>query len=281
MFAATLITFHEALEASVFVGIVAAATRGLPQRGRWLAGGVALGVLGAFVLAALVGPLKSGLPLVGPTGYDVILLGAVVLMLVWHCVWMASHRADLDHSARQLGQAVMQGDSAPRVMAAAVALAVLREGIESFVFISGLVHGDTSGAPGMVLLHAALGLALGVGVGALAYAGLVRIPVQRMLTASIALIALFAASMAGQLAQRVAQAPFGGGAPSPLFDATQVLPPDSLVGGVLHLLVGYDGHPTAAQVTSFLCVLVFITMVTQLQKAPQPARFPGAEGTPA
>jgi high-affinity iron transporter len=281
MFAATLIMFHEALEAALFVGIVAAATKGVPQRGRWLAGGVGLGLLGALLLASLVGPMHSRLPLMGPMGYDVILLGLVVLMLVWHCVWMASAQSGSDHAARQLGLSVTQGHSAPRVMAAAVALAVLREGIESFVFISGLMHAGAGLQPGMTLAHALLGLAMGVGVGVLVYAGLVRIPVGRMLTASMALIALYAASMAGQLAQRVGQSGSLGGPAAPLWDSSAMLPPESVLGSVLHLLLGYDGHPTVAQITSFLCVLVFITVVTQLQKAPQPARFPGANGLPA
>ena len=53
MFAAALIVFRESLEAALFVGIVAAATRGLMGRGRWLGAGVGIGVLGAMILAAL------------------------------------------------------------------------------------------------------------------------------------------------------------------------------------------------------------------------------------
>jgi high-affinity Fe2+/Pb2+ permease len=36
MFSAALIVFRESLEAALFVGIVAAATRGLAGRSRWL-----------------------------------------------------------------------------------------------------------------------------------------------------------------------------------------------------------------------------------------------------
>jgi high-affinity iron transporter len=38
MFAAALIVFRETLEAALFVGIIAAATKQLPQRGRWRIG---------------------------------------------------------------------------------------------------------------------------------------------------------------------------------------------------------------------------------------------------
>ncbi|HXE49360.1 MAG TPA: FTR1 family protein, partial [Ramlibacter sp.] len=51
MLAAALIVFRESLEAALFVGIVAAATRQLPGRTRWLAAGVGIGLLGALGLA--------------------------------------------------------------------------------------------------------------------------------------------------------------------------------------------------------------------------------------
>ena len=52
MFGSAVIVFRETLEAALFVGIVAAATRGLAGRANWLAGGVFAGVIGALALAA-------------------------------------------------------------------------------------------------------------------------------------------------------------------------------------------------------------------------------------
>ena len=36
MFAAAIIVFREVLEAALIIGIIAAATRSIPRRGRWL-----------------------------------------------------------------------------------------------------------------------------------------------------------------------------------------------------------------------------------------------------
>ena len=53
MFSTGLIVFRETLEAALFVGILAAATRGLAQRGLWLAGGVMAGLAGSLAIMAL------------------------------------------------------------------------------------------------------------------------------------------------------------------------------------------------------------------------------------
>ena len=51
MLATLLLVFREVLEAALIVSIVAAATRGVPRRGAWIGSGIALGVLGAGLVA--------------------------------------------------------------------------------------------------------------------------------------------------------------------------------------------------------------------------------------
>ena len=65
MFAAALIVFRKSLEAALFVGIVAAATRELQGRARWLASGVFVGVLGAQFIVSQ--PLPRLVMFVGAT----------------------------------------------------------------------------------------------------------------------------------------------------------------------------------------------------------------------
>ena len=59
MLASLVIVFREVIEAGLIVGIVLAATRGVPRRGRWVGSGVAAGALGACVVAAFAGELGA------------------------------------------------------------------------------------------------------------------------------------------------------------------------------------------------------------------------------
>jgi len=59
MFATAVIVFRETLEAALIVSIVLAATRGVAGRRRWVGGGVAAGIAGALVIAALTEAIEK------------------------------------------------------------------------------------------------------------------------------------------------------------------------------------------------------------------------------
>src|SRR5438552_3892481 len=119
MFATAVIVFREVLEAALIVGIIAAATRAIPGRNRWLAAGiVALGT-------ELIAELASG---VGQELFNAAGLGIAVVMLAWHILWMSSHGAALAAAARGVGREIRDGRRACSVLLIVVGLAVLREG---------------------------------------------------------------------------------------------------------------------------------------------------------
>ena len=264
MFTATLIVFRESLEAALFVGIVAAATRTLPGRARWLSAGVAAGVLGALGLAALAERLAALADGLGQDFVNVGVLSLALLMLVWHCVWVATHGQEMAASARRLGNAVSGGQRRPWALLVAVALAVLREGAETVLFVAGSLGGTPDVTPAAVAASCALGLALGAGVGLLMYAGLSRIPARRLFEATNLLIALLAGSIASQLAKSLAQAGLLERWSTPLWDSSAALAPDSPLGTFLHALVGYDARPSGAQLAAWAAVLAFIFLGMRL-----------------
>src|SRR5258708_15198664 len=61
MLASLIIVFREVFEAGLIVGIVLAATRGVPRRGIFIAGGVGAGGVGAGLLAGFAGVLSDSL----------------------------------------------------------------------------------------------------------------------------------------------------------------------------------------------------------------------------
>ena len=64
MFGTSVIVFREVLEAAIIIGIIAAATRGIPGSRRWMIAGVLAGLAGSAVLARfadVIGSLASGI----------------------------------------------------------------------------------------------------------------------------------------------------------------------------------------------------------------------------
>lgn len=264
MFGIALIVFRESLEAALFVGIVAAATRGLAGRSRWLGAGVGAGALGAIVLALLAQRLSAWFDGLGQDAVNIAILSLALVMLIWHCVWVSTHAGEMVSDAQHIGQTVQQGQKAPWALLLVVALAVLREGAETVLFVGGSLSADQGSHPGAVLTAGALGLAAGALLGLGIYTGLARIPARQIFSATNLLIALLAASLASQLAKLLAQVGVIGSWTEAVWDSSALLSPDSALGTFLHALVGYDARPSAAQLAAYLAVLAFIAMGTQL-----------------
>jgi high-affinity iron transporter len=150
VFASAIIVFREVLEAAILIGILAAATRTVPGRTRWLLGGVVAGLAAAGVVAALTGRIANAVSGVGQEIFNAIVLGTAVVMLAWHNLWMSSHGALLAADARGVGNQIRAGRSECSVLLLVVGLAVLREGAETVLFLFGVATSSNAGATGML-----------------------------------------------------------------------------------------------------------------------------------
>jgi len=257
VFSVALIVFRETLEAALLIGVLAAATRGLPGRGRWLGIGIAAGIAGALVVAGLADRISNAAEGSGQEILNAGILGAAVLMLAWHNIWMASHGAEMAARARALAAAVTQGQRELSALALIAALAVLREGSETALFLYGMSAGGGLG-PAAVLVGGAIGLLGGAGLGYALYAGLARIPLRSLFTVTGLLILLVAAGMAGQMARFLIQGDLLPSLVTPLWDVSHLLPLSSPLGSTLRVLVGYDPRPSGMEVVFYVCTLTLI-----------------------
>ena len=272
MFATAIIVFREVLEAAVIIGILAAATRDIPGRNRWLAAGIAAGLLGAGMVALGTGRIAELASGVGQELFNAVVLGIAVVMLAWHNLWMSSHGAALAADARKVGTAIRDGRRARSVLLIVVGLAVLREGSETVLFLYGIAASD-GGASLPMLAGGFTGIIAGVAVGWLLYAGLLRIPLRWFFTATGILVLFLAAGMASQAARFLIQADILPSLATPLWDTSSWLPQSSMAGTLLHGLIGYDAQPSGMQIVFYVLVLGAIAagMKWINKGGPQPA----------
>ena len=272
MLATAIIVFREVLEAALIVGIVLAASQGVPSRGFWVGSGIAGGILGAIVVAGFAETLAAAMAGIGQEIFNAAILFAAVAMLGWHNIWMRRHSSELAAAANRLGAAVRAGSQPLWALAFAVGLAVLREGSEVVLFLYGIAAAGDGSAAAMTL-GGALGLAAGVAAGAGLYLGLVRIPLRHLFLVTSWLVLLLAAGMASQAAAFLLQAdllpPFG----TTVWDTSFLLSDQSLVGRVLHTLIGYTAQPAGIQLVFYLTTLVVIGSLMRIIGNPPPAAF--------
>lgn len=268
MFVSLIIVFREAMEAGLIVGIVLAATEGVPGRGRWIAGGIAAGVAGASLVAMFAAALSNAFEGAGQEVFTAAILCFAVLMLSWHILWMSRHARAMATELRQVGQAVRLGQRSLAALGAVVAVAVMREGSEVVLFLYGIVvatHTD----PVALTTGGVAGLGLACATSWLLYRGLVIIPIHRLFQVTNGLIALLAAGMAGQAAAILHSADLLPGWGEQLWNTSFILADDSFLGRSLHALVGYSARPSGIQVAAWVATLAVLVIASRTLSKPR------------
>jgi high-affinity iron transporter len=268
MLAALIVVFREVIEAGIVVGIVMAATRSVPGRGRWIALGVFAGFIGACLVALFVGKITEAFAGMGQELFNAGILIIAVLMLTWHNVWMASHGRELAAEAKTLGHEVAAGSRTLLALAVVCGVAVLREGSEVVLFLYGIIASDT-GSHASVFGGGVVGLLLGALISAMTYLGLLKLPGRYLFAVTSIMIAFLAAGLAAQAIAFLQQADLVTALGNVVWDSSHILSDSSLLGRVLHTLIGYTDRPSGMQVVVYLAVLS-LTFVLMKAVAPPP-----------
>jgi len=263
MLASLIIVFREIIEAGLVIGIVLAATKGVPKRGRWVAYGIAGGVGGAVLVAIFAAEIAGWFEGSGQELFNAAILVVAVTMLTTHNVWMASHGRAMAQDMRDIGAAVSDGRRSLVALSMVVGIAVLREGAEIVLFLYGIAATGGTSSAGM-LTGGVLGVAVGAVISALMYGGLLSIPTRHLFAATTGLITLLAAGMAAQAVAFLQQGGYAEALATPVWNSAWLLADDSLVGRMLHALIGYTDSPTGLQLVAYLATIVTIIALMRL-----------------
>jgi len=268
MISALIIVFREVIEAGLIVGIVLAATTGVPGRGRAVALGVIAGVLGACLVAAFAGEIANLFQGSGQELFNAAILLLAVAMLTWHNVWMASHGREMARELKAAGHQVRTGERTLTALSIVVGVAVLREGSEVVLFLYGIAaQGGTSAAA--MVAGGGLGLAAGAVVSALMYFGLLTIPAGKLFQVTSGLITLLAAGMAAQAVIFLQNGGWLEFLTGTVWDTGWLIQDESLTGRMLHTLVGYSQAPNGAQLVAYGATVAMILVLMRLVNAPR------------
>ena len=269
MLGALVIVFREVLEAGLIIGIVMAATQGVAGRGRWIGIGIVAGIVGAAIVAIFAGAISEAFEGAGQEVFNACVLGVAVVMLMWHNAWMARHGREIANEMRQVGADVSEGAKPLAALSVVIGLAVLREGAEVVLFLYGIMAAGTSGSA--LLAGGLLGIAAGAGFTALTYFGLLAIPSRYIFAVTSWLIALLAAGMVAQSVQYLYNAGVIEVLGATVWDTSWLLSEGSLLGQLLHTLIGYTSRPSEMQLVAYIGTLLAMYVLMRIARY-QPQR---------
>ena len=224
--------------------------------------------VGACLVAAFAGQIAALFEGSGQELFNASILLLAVGMLTWHNVWMASHGRVMAREMRQVGVAVASGERPLGALSIVCGVAVLREGSEVVLFLYGIAASGGTSATGM-MAGGALGVLSGAGVSALMYFGLLSVPARHLFAVTTGLITLLAAGLAAQAVAFVQQAGYLEVLTGTVWDTSWLLSDDSLIGRLVHTLIGYTAQPSGAQLLVYLVTIAVIIALMRLVRSPR------------
>ena len=147
------------------------------------------------------------------------------------------------------------------LMLGSVTLAIVREGAEIMIYLSGFMQVREQLVP--VMAGSAIGAGIGVSVGAVFYYALLNLKRRAAVITGAVLLGLVAAGMASQATQLLIQADW---LPSqyPLWDSSWLVAEHTVSGQLLYALVGYEATPTPLQLSIYVAAIVLLVGVSVL-----------------
>ena len=238
---------------------------------KWISAGILGGVLGAVAIAMMGDIINSAAAGLGQELLNAMILFVAVLMLGWHNIWMKKHGAELASHAKKIGQAISDGQQPMYAMTILVGLAVLREGAEVVLFLYSMF---ASGTPlSQIGTGGLIGIAVGAAFGAALYFGLLRIPTRHLFRVTSIMLLMLSAGLAAQAAGFLVQANVISVLTTSLWDTSWLIPERSVVGSILHALIGYIANPMGIQLVFYVATLGIIGGFMWLVERPLTQRF--------
>ena len=276
MLSTFIIALREGLEAALIVGILVAY---LVKTGRKallapLWAGVALAVLVSLATGAFLTITSTELSPRGEEFFAGTTSFLAVGFVTWMVFWMKRTARHLKGQLEgQLSTAVLAG---PLALAAAAFFAVVREGLETSLFIYAnfkTVSSTPSATVGLLL-----GLGLAITLGYLIYRSSIKINLSKFFNYTGIALVVVAAGVLSYGIHEYQELGWLPGADFFVWDVTSVIAKESLLGGILAGPIGFD---TTTSLLQFVFWAAYLAIVLSLYLKPAstksvPAKTPVA-----
>jgi high-affinity iron transporter len=268
-----VIGLREGLEAALIVGIIAAFLRKQGRRDllRWVWLGVMTAIGLCVAAGVLLDVLSKDLPQRQQEGLETVIGALAVGMVTYMVVWMKRNSRNLKGQLEGLAADAMGTTSgAARAMIAMAFLAVLREGVETVIFLLAAFNQSRSGPDAVV--GAVLGILVAVGLGYGINRGGVRINLSKFFRATGLVLVLVAAGLVVNALRTAHEAGWLEVGQGSTVDLTWLVDPGSVQASLLTGMLGMQSRPVVIEVIGWLVYLVPVGVYVAWPPGSSPAR---------
>jgi high-affinity iron transporter len=253
-----VIGLREGLEAALIVGIIAAF---ITRRGdRSALGPMWWGVAAAVTLSAggaiALHVANRSLTLQSRELMEGVLALVAVAGITYMIVWMRKHSTELKSDLEAKAHSALAVGSVAAIAGMAF-VAVLREGLETAVFVLATLENSASPVPGAVGVVG--GILTSVVLGYAIYSGGIRIDLGRFFRVTGIILVVVAAGLLASAVHSFSEAGVVGFLQGPAVDLSWLIAPGTVRSSLLTAFVGLQPVPTAAEMLAWALFLVPMT----------------------
>jgi high-affinity iron transporter len=258
--AAFLVMLREGVEAAIIVALLLGYLHRMDRRadGRWVWAGTIAAVLISLGVGIILWNTVGGLEGFAEEVTEGLVAFVAAGLLTWMIFWMGQRARHLRSQMHdQVDAALAAGGATALAMIAFVA--VLREGVESALFIISTTVGTEASA--WQLLGGIAGLLVAVAIGAGFYVGSNSIDLRVFFRLTGVLIILFAAGLVSKGVHEFQEAGLLPTVREHVWDIGLLGPSDSTLGAFLGSLFGWTPRPSLLMVIGYVAYLVPVLLV--------------------
>jgi high-affinity iron transporter len=261
MGATFVIALREGIEAALIVSILLAYLKQLQRQdlSRLIWWGTAVAIAISAVVGTVIFVVGAEFEGTAEEVFEGLVTLTAVGVLTWMIFWMRRQGAQIKGELQEkVDTALVAGGIALGLLAF---FAVLREGIETALFLFAAAQGTAAGAGGGVaaqVLGAILGLGVAVALAVLLYRGGIRMNLRSFFRLTGWILIVVAAGLFAFAVHELQEAGWLPLLEQTAFDVSATLPDDSGIGAVMRGLVGYNADPTVLEVIAWLGYLVVV-----------------------
>jgi high-affinity iron transporter len=252
LLSSVILVLREVLEAALLFSLLMALSRRLRISFRWVWVALLAGLLGAAIYGFNIDRVSDWFDGVGQEVVNALLQIVIYVLLCGLAVLAVRNARVRSASVRTI----------VLVMTATLSLAVVREGSEIMIYLSGFLQVPDLLLP--VLAGSVIGAGIGISVGTVFYYALLNLGRRAAGLTGAVLLSLVAAGMIAQAVQLLIQADW---LPSqyPLWDSSWLVEEQTVTGQLLYALVGYEATPTLLQIVFYVAAIgVLVSAVVLL-----------------
>lgn len=257
MVASFVIVFRETLEAALIIGIILSYLYKTKQAkyDKFVYLGVAAGLIASISAAALFTLIAGGFEGAAEKIFEggaMLLAAALITGMI---LWMLRQRHTIRKETEQRVQMAIEGRSKLELFLLPM-VAVLREGVETVIFLGALSFaGSTS-----VIAGGLLGMLAAIVIGYLIFAASKKVNLKTFFTATSIFLILLAAGLSAHAVHDFQEL---GALPvivEHVWDSNAVVDENGAFGSMLKSMLGYNGNPSLLEVIVYVAYIAAVAL---------------------